>query len=387
MANELAYVFITPYTIRKSRTGGIIARYLARTDLRLVASRMFGPSQELVDEYSAYIRASDPDNPKIGGMIADYVSANFAPVSATGRPHRTICLLFEGEDAIQKIWDVTGSVTMRWGCGTTIRETYGDYITNADGTIKYFEPAVLIGPSNERAQHTLQLWARFIESDSGVIQNAAVIERTDRWEQTLVMLKPDNFRYPSLRAGNIVDLLSGTGLRMVGLKKFSMTVSQAEQFYEPVVAALSERFPDFGSKQAADCLTQEFGFEVSEEIVRPLLKSIGPSFASRQFEDIVEFMTGYRPSDCREEDKGRLGRESCLAIVYEGVDAVSTIRHFLGSTDPRKARPGSIRREFGSSIMVNAAHASDSEENALREMGIINIREDRMCEYITEYCK
>jgi len=45
------------------------------------------------------------------------------------------------------------------------------------------------------------------------------------------------------------------------------------------------------------------------------------------------------------------------------------IREVLGPTDPAKAPPGSIRREFGSTIMVNAAHASDSPDNARREMG------------------
>ena len=49
------------------------------------------------------------------------------------------------------------------------------------------------------------------------------------------------------------------------------------------------------------------------------------------------------------------------------------IRDVLGPTDPSKAPPGSIRREFGQTVMVNAAHASDSEENAKREVGIIKI--------------
>jgi nucleoside diphosphate kinase len=60
-------------------------------------------------------------------------------------------------------------------------------------------------------------------------------------------------------------------------------------------------------------------------------------------------------------------------VVYEGIDAVRKIRDLLGATDPSKARPGSVRREFGTSIMVNAAHASDSVENARREMKIIEV--------------
>ena len=39
---------------------------------------------------------------------------------------------------------------------------------------------------------------------------------------------------------------------------------------------------------------------------------------------------------------------------------------------------GSIRREFGQTIMVNAAHASDSPENAAREMEIVKIKENNL---------
>jgi nucleoside diphosphate kinase len=56
----------------------------------------------------------------------------------------------------------------------------------------------------------------------------------------------------------------------------------------------------------------------------------------------------------------------------------------LGPTDPSKAPPGSIRREFGSTIMVNAAHASDSPENARREMGIVNVGENNFRQIIEE---
>ena len=78
-------------------------------------------------------------------------------------------------------------------------------------------------------------------------------------------------------------------------------------------------------------------------------------------------------------------REKCIAIVYEGVEAVRKIRDVLGPTDPSKAPPGSIRREFGQTIMVNAAHASDSEENAKREIGIINVPENNFRRVIEEF--
>ena len=54
-------------------------------------------------------------------------------------------------------------------------------------------------------------------------------------------------------------------------------------------------------------------------------------------------------------------------------------------TDPSKAPPGSIRREFGQNIMVNAAHASDSEESARRELGIVKVGENNFLQVIDEF--
>src|SRR5437762_2318078 len=84
-------------------------------------------------------------------------------------------------------------------------------------------------------------------------------------------------------------------------------------------------------------------------------------------------MSGRAPSECDAAALNHPGTEKCIALVYEGVEAVRKIRDVLGPTDPSKAPPGSIRREFGQTVMVNAAHASDSEENARREMSIIKI--------------
>jgi nucleoside diphosphate kinase len=78
------------------------------------------------------------------------------------------------------------------------------------------------------------------------------------------------------------------------------------------------------------------------------------------------------------------GTEKCIALIYEGTEAVRKIREVLGPTDPSKAPPGSIRREFGQSIMVNAAHASDSAENAQREIAIIDPGENDFRQVVEE---
>src|SRR4030095_4539043 len=104
-----------------------------------------------------------------------------------------------------------------------------------------------------------------------------------------------------------------------------------------------------------------------------------------QFESIFKFMSGRVPSECEPSLLKAPGSEKCIAIVYEGVEAVRKIRDVLGPTDPSKAPPGSIRREFGQTVMVNAAHASDSVENATREIGIINLGENNFKRVIEEF--
>ena len=54
-AEELSYVIVTPYSMRKSRTGGIVSRLISRTGLDLVRGRMFAPSSELVRRYAETI--------------------------------------------------------------------------------------------------------------------------------------------------------------------------------------------------------------------------------------------------------------------------------------------------------------------------------------------
>ena len=57
-----------------------------------------------------------------------------------------------------------------------------------------------------------------------------------------------------------------------------------------------------------------------------------------------------------------------LALILTGDNAVVTVRDLLGPTDSRKAAKGTIRGDFGTDMMVNVAHASDSVENARAEL-------------------
>jgi nucleoside-diphosphate kinase len=58
----------------------------------------------------------------------------------------------------------------------------------------------------------------------------------------------------------------------------------------------------------------------------------------------------------------------CLPMALERGDAVTTLRQVIGATDPAEAAPGTIRKLYAESKGRNAIHASDSDENARREV-------------------
>ncbi len=58
----------------------------------------------------------------------------------------------------------------------------------------------------------------------------------------------------------------------------------------------------------------------------------------------------------------------CLPMVLEGENAIARLRDLMGATDPAKAAPGTIRKDFASSIEANAVHGSDSPESAAFEI-------------------
>jgi nucleoside-diphosphate kinase len=58
----------------------------------------------------------------------------------------------------------------------------------------------------------------------------------------------------------------------------------------------------------------------------------------------------------------------CLPMALERSAAVATLRTVIGATDPAEAAPGTIRKLYAESKSRNAIHASDSDENAAREV-------------------
>jgi nucleoside-diphosphate kinase len=58
----------------------------------------------------------------------------------------------------------------------------------------------------------------------------------------------------------------------------------------------------------------------------------------------------------------------CIALVLEGEGAIQRWRDLMGATDFAKAAPGTIRKDFASSIEANAVHGSDSAASAAGEI-------------------
>src|ERR1700730_2400008 len=122
--DQLSFAIVTPHSMRKSRTGGIIARLISRTGLDLVASRMFAPSAELVKRYAdTIVTETDADDRATQELVRAYVLKNF-----TGRDERlcarVMLLVFRVLDAIKKMQNTVGYIELERTSGETIRDTF-----------------------------------------------------------------------------------------------------------------------------------------------------------------------------------------------------------------------------------------------------------------------
>src|SRR6266849_6093080 len=276
MSQQLAYVIITPYTLYKSRTGGIIARLITRTGLELAGARMFAPSPELVQKYSEVIvSADDPQDRRIQELIRDYILKNLAPDPKTKRRRRVMVLLFEGDDAVGEVRSVVGNISTDRRGGETIRDTYGDLILDESDQVRHFEPAVLAAPNVEEVQFKLKLWAKYSDTDGGLLESTLAYQPGEKPQRTLVLIKPDNFRFPTGRPGNMIDFFSRTGLYIIGIKLHRMSVAEANEFYGPVRDVLRTKLTDVVGTRAKAALEKEFGFKVPPEIQQTIGQTLG----------------------------------------------------------------------------------------------------------------
>ena len=102
---------------------------------------------------------------------------------------------------------------------------------------------------------------------------------------------------------------------------------------------------------------QDAGFTLrAARLVRLTPAEAGAFYAVHRgrpfYDDLVAFMTS----------------GPCLPMALERADPVATLRQVIGATDPAEAAPGTIRKLYAESKGRNAIHASDSDENARREV-------------------
>jgi nucleoside diphosphate kinase len=390
MEQNLSYVLVTPYTIAKSRTGGVISRLLSRLDLDLAGAQMIAPGEAFIQEYAASLRSQNQENLNSGAdLLSNYITRNMGP--SGGRAHRVLLLVFRGENPCRKLSDICGALFpenrgVESIKGETIRDTYADLICDADDPKKiiYFEPAVLTPRKQELADENLKQFAGYLKKCDNLVDNM-IYPEPSKIEKTLVILKPDNWKYASSKPGTIIDMFSRTGLRIVGIKIHRFSMNEALEFYGPVEANLKEKTGPVIGRRARDILEKEFELPLNDAIEKILVESLGTEYAMEEFHNIIEFMSGRHPGVCPPEEAGKSGSVKCMILVYEGEDAVKKIRDVLGPTDPLKAPGGTVRREFGSSVMVNTAHASDSKESYEREKAIVKVNKNSLGGILDEY--
>ena len=126
-------------------------------------------------------------------------------------------------------------------------------------------------------------------------------------EKTLSIIKPD-----AVRKGHIDEIckrIEDSGLNILEKKKINLTQVEAAGFY---------------------------------------IEHKGKPF----FDALIEFMTS----------------GTIQVQVLEGEDAIIRYRDLMGSTNPKEADEGTLRRDFAESIDANAVHGSDSPKSAVREI-------------------
>ena len=127
-------------------------------------------------------------------------------------------------------------------------------------------------------------------------------------ERTLSIVKPDGVAKGLI--GEVVKRFETAGLKIVAMKMIHMTKKEAEGFY---------------------AVHRGKGF----------------------FPSLTDFMSS----------------GPCVVMILEGEKAISRNRELMGATNPKDAAPGTIRKEFASSIERNIVHGSDAPETAAVEMG------------------
>ena len=137
-------------------------------------------------------------------------------------------------------------------------------------------------------------------------------------ERTLILFKPDAVERKL--CGCLLERIERKGLQIIALKMMRLPRELAMQHYS------EHRGKDF-------------------------------------FEDLVAFITS-----------GPL-----VALIVAGDNAIASMRALMGSTDPAKAAPGTIRSDYATSVRYNVVHGSDSPDSAAREIALF-FKPEEICD-------
>ena len=376
MDRDLSFLLVTPHALRKGLSGVILSRLLSRTGLELAAAKVMASDVSFAEDFAAAL-APFHKCP----CQAQYIRTHFVP-RRDNRARAFLAFLLKGPSAVEKVAEAAGSLALSEGTGVTIRDAFAEVVRDEAGNITYFEPAVIVPESAEEAEALLLKLAELAAKTPNIVENADSADGSG--ERTLVIIKPENWRRPCVRPGAIMDIFTRTGLALTGCKVHHIPLADALEFYGPVQFALRSKLAPKIAEKAKASLEEKFSVKLRPESDKLLLESIGTDFADDQFYQIVEFMSGINPSECPEELRHAPGKAQCMVLIFEGKDAVSRIRTVLGPTDPSKAPAGTVRGEFGTDVMVNAAHASDSQESFIRESGILRVQENDFASRISK---
>jgi nucleoside diphosphate kinase len=371
---SLAFAWITPKSLARGLEGGILARLLSTPELNLIGTRMYSPSEAFVDEYVEAHKSTHLNGPF--EPFVHFMNNDMRPLKQS-YPNYMMFLLFTGENARQRIVDVIGSQADKSHMGKsskTIRGSYGDIRMDESGKIVDFQPALVSAHSDEANLRYLRVFSKYAFQDGGIL---TVPDEKNEFSNAMVMIKPDSLSAPSARPGHIMDLFSSTGLTLIGSSVFSMSVAQAREFYGFLENIFERKLAKDVEKVLKARLDGAFDFKVPEEVYTVTTALLMRQHAQREVARIISFMTGIEPppglthSALSPQDQLKRGPARCLALLYRGKNAIETVRSKLGSTDPNKALPGTVRFDYGDDVMRNGAHASDSPEALEREMKII----------------
>lgn len=111
--------------------------------------------------------------------------------------------------------------------------------------------------------------------------------------------------------------------------------------------------------------------EIISRFERKGLKLVGLKMIQLTDSMLSEWYTEHKDKSFFGDLKSFMGQMPLVAMAWEGIDAVPVVRKLVGTTLGREAEAGSIRGDFGMSQQFNLIHASSSQADGEREIGIV----------------